>query len=72
VSVTVLPFNATALTGARKAAHSLGCCSNAGGVVWSSKNFWSTTMSPSTRRTPCALSSSTICQRSRERSDGSP
>ena len=36
VSVTQFSLSATALTGARKAAHSLGCCSNAGGVVCSS------------------------------------
>ena len=52
VSVTVFPLRATALTGARKEAHSFGCCSKAGGVVSSSKNFWSTKMSPSTRLAP--------------------
>ena len=59
VNVTQFSSSATALTGARNDAHSLGCCSNAGGVVSSSKKRWSTKMSP-TRFTPYCFSSWTI------------
>ena len=72
VKVMVFSFTATALTGARKAAHSLGCCSKAGGVVCSSKKRWSTRMSPVILVTPSALSSWTRLQRSAVPSDGSP